>query len=177
MKLSTNWDFVRIHERAEWSRSTDCLSVVDAVAMIENVAPRTGWSRRFPSASKTPYVDNDDSFLDTRTIICVEPLIAVSVPIEDSVVGDSPLISPDSSAASFKFAGARVQPPRGYRYGTRLPYRPTVTVIMPGEAPNARVRTADGNLPLDIQVPWGRIELARVNDQWQAIAHKSRMPC
>lgn len=174
MKLSTKWDFVRVDQSAAWACGTARLPVGQAVEKFERASPRTGWSQRYPDRPKGSLGDFDDTFSDTRTIVSVDPLLVVSVPIEDSFVDHRSLLEPDSSVAHFKSAGARVNLPRGYRYGTLLPYHQSVTVITPELDPQVSTLSAGENSSLLIPVPWGAIELVRQGDCWRAVARPER---
>ncbi|MFO0830488.1 MAG: hypothetical protein U0637_01470 [Phycisphaerales bacterium] len=169
MQLLVDWDFVRKNDRAWWACGAMTVDVCAAVAACEAVLPRRGWSRRLPLAPRGSL--HDDTFEDTRVIVCVDPVVALSVPVQDCRGDHSWLIEPDGAAAFVKVAGASVYPPRGYRYGTCIAYHPTVTVVMPGSDPPVRtIENAEQGCTL-IRVWWGSLALVRSGERWGVIAH------
>ena len=169
MDASVEWDFVRIHEAAAWTHGDSRWPVRDVVAACEEALPRQAWIALDDNEPMRP-APTPNRFADTRVIVCVDPIVAISVPIEDSCEMDSRLVEPDAVVGVAKFGGADINPPLGYRYGTRIPYHPHPTAIIPGAEARQIVVNPDDNGVVRIPVEWGAIELVRNGDEWRARA-------
>lgn len=166
MDISLRWDFVNMNEAAAWKHGRTNRSVTDVVQACDDILPRNGW---IALENEDQYAYEPNAFNDTRVIVCVDPIVAISVPVPDTLPPNAELIEPDAAAAWIKLAGARVNLPSGYRYGTRIPYHREVTAILPDDGHYLLlVPDADGNVR--IPVPWGAIELTPSRDQWKANA-------
>lgn len=171
MDISLQWDFVNMNEAAAWRQGRTIRPVTAVVQACQSVLPRTGW---VVLEDDIQYAREPNAFDDTRVIVCVDPIVAISVPVPDTLPTNTRLVEPDATAAWIKLAGARVNPPSGYRYGTRVPYHPEVTAILPDDERRYLLVAPDADGKVRIPVPWGAIELTRSRDQWRANAVRTR---
>ena len=149
MKGSASWDFVKIDTQMEWVSGEIRRDPFKVAEEIERF-----FARPEPRPNSEAGTDWTHSYTypDTRTIVCIEPIVVVVTTGEtevDQLVMNG-WIRPHGTAAWFKWGNATVYLPHGYQYGTRVRadgdlwwYSPTLKVRPTSLTPSGKKATID----------------------------------
>ncbi|MBT8485033.1 MAG: hypothetical protein KJO43_05605 [Phycisphaerae bacterium] len=103
----------------------------------------------------------------TRVIVCLEPIVVLSVPVESRSYATSfPELEVDRDGLIAPPTGYFVTFPWGAEFGTSVPFHPEVVWFSPdlevGPVPPRFVSDRERR----IDVPWGELILRREGDRW-----------
>lgn len=170
MTAEMRWDFVRVDQRAWWNLSDGGrLSVDHAVRLCEAVSQR----RRNSDYADRRFEAGGITHPTTRIIVCVEPLIAVDVPVASVSQNEYDAIMLRGVSGTFRWSGGHVIAPLGYLYGTRVPYHDDVSWLCASLGQSLRPATIDGPDRV-IPVTWGELRLVHEGEYWMVVGKRTR---
>lgn len=170
MSADVRWDFVRVDQRAWWELSDGGrLSVDEAVRLCESVSQR----RRDSDYAGRRFDEGGITHPTTRVIVCVEPLVAVDVPVASVSHNEYDGIMLQGVSSTFRWSAGRVIAPRGYLYGTRVPYHDDVSWLCASLGQSLRPATIDGPDRV-IPVTWGELRLIHEGECWKVVGKRTQ---
>ena len=137
-KAHLSWDFVKMRKQHRWTRGELSVDILQAIAGFEAASPSTE-----SDSTANPTIARS---FERRTIVCVDPLVAVCVAETRTVAIAAELST--TSVAFVRFGIARLTLPMGYDAGitVKLPGPASWLVLEDGDAKRFPARDQDGEL-------------------------------